>query len=55
MLLDAIEREAQQRGINRLMLFNRRERESYLRGFYPKHSFEERSDVAFFMKSLDNT
>jgi GNAT superfamily N-acetyltransferase len=51
-LLDAIEREAARRGINRLMLFNRTERASYQRAFYPKHGFEERTDVAFFTKML---
>ncbi len=51
-LLDAIEREAERRGINRLMLFNRRERASYQRGFYPKHGFEERTDVAFLTRDL---
>lgn len=51
-LLAAIEREAERRGINRLMLFNRKERASYQRGFYPSHGFAERDDVAFFTKML---
>ncbi len=51
-LLAAIEREARRRGINRLMLFNRKERSSYQRGFYPKHGFDERTDVAFFTRDL---
>jgi GNAT superfamily N-acetyltransferase len=52
LLLDAIAREAERNGANRLMLFNRKERASYQRGFYPKHGFEERTDVAFFTKQL---
>jgi GNAT superfamily N-acetyltransferase len=51
-LLTAIEREAQRRGINRLMLFNRKERASYQRGFYPKHGYVQRDDVAFFTRDL---
>jgi len=51
-LLAAIEREASRRGANRLTLFNRKERESYGRGFYPKHGFDERTDVAFFTRDL---
>jgi GNAT superfamily N-acetyltransferase len=51
-LLAAIAREASARGITRLMLFNRRERESYARGFYQKHGWDERNDVAFFTYTL---
>ena len=42
------------RGYQRLTLFNRRERESYQRGFYPKHGWIERDDTALFMYSLDH-
>ena len=52
-LLEAIKHEALQRGCKRLMLFNGRSRESYARGFYPKHGWKERQDVAFFMLYLD--
>jgi GNAT superfamily N-acetyltransferase len=51
-LVRAVEEEARRRGFNRLMLFNRKERASYHRGFYPKHGFDERTDVAFFTRML---
>jgi hypothetical protein len=35
------------------MLFNRRERESFQRGFYPKQGWTEREDVGFFTLDLD--
>lgn len=41
------------RGYQRLTLFNRRERESYQRGFYPKHGWIERDDAALFMYYFD--
>jgi GNAT superfamily N-acetyltransferase len=53
MLLAAVEREARRRGFNRLMLFNRTARESYQRDFYPKHGWDERTDVAFFTRMLE--
>jgi len=50
--------EAKQRGVvmgyQRLTLFNRRERESYQRGFYPKHGWIERDDAALFMYYFDD-
>jgi GNAT superfamily N-acetyltransferase len=46
--LAAIEEEGIRRGCTRLMLFNRKERESYQRGFYPNHGWEERGDTALF-------
>lgn len=52
-LVEAIRHEGKRLGATRLMLFNRRERESYLRGFYPKHGWIERTDTAFFMVELD--
>lgn len=53
-LLEAVEREGRRRGANRLLLFNRKIRESYQRGFYQKHGWSEREDVAFMMKMLDS-
>ncbi|MGE5333279.1 MAG: GNAT family N-acetyltransferase [Nitrososphaerota archaeon] len=52
-LLDAAKQRAIARGCERLTLFNRRERESYQRGFYPKHGWIERDDAALFMYYLD--
>ncbi len=49
-LLGAIEDEAKERGCTRLMLFNRRVRESYTRGFYQRNGWEERSDLALMMR-----
>lgn len=53
-LLEAVKRAGVERGATRLMLFNRRERESFQRGFYPKHGWTERDDVGFFMLDLDD-
>lgn len=54
----ALLEEAKRRGIalgyQRLTLFNRRERESYQRGFYPKHGWIERDDAALFMYYFDD-
>jgi GNAT superfamily N-acetyltransferase len=50
--LAAIEEEGKRRGCTRLMLFNRKERESYQRGFYPAHGWEERDDTALFNRWL---
>jgi GNAT superfamily N-acetyltransferase len=50
--LAAIEEEGTRRGCTRLLLFNRRERESYERGFYPNHGWEERDDTALFNRWL---
>ncbi len=47
-LLDAIKEQALQRKCNRLLLMNRRVRESYRRSFYAKHGWEELRDAAFF-------
>ena len=52
-LLEEAKRRAMARGYQRLTLFNRRERESYQRGFYPKHGWIERDDTALFMYYLD--
>jgi len=50
--LAAIEEEGKRRGCTRLMLFNRKERESYQRGFYQNHGWEERDDTALFNRWL---
>ncbi len=51
-LLEAVKVEAQKRGCSRLMLLNMRKRESYQRGFYSKHGWEERPDAANFVLPL---
>jgi GNAT superfamily N-acetyltransferase len=51
-LLATIKAEAQRRGCSRLMLLNRRQRESYRRQFYAKQGWEERKDMANFVYSL---
>ena len=53
-LLESVEAEALRRGCKRLMLLNMRQRESYQRGFYSKHGWEERPQAAIFMKNLGN-
>ena len=53
-LLESVEAEALRRGCKRLMLLNMRQRESYQRGFYSKHGWEERPQAATFMKNLGN-
>lgn len=52
-LLDEAKGRGIARGYQRLTLFNRRERASYERGFYPKHGWVERDDAALFMYYLD--
>ncbi|HEY1388246.1 MAG TPA: GNAT family N-acetyltransferase [Ktedonobacterales bacterium] len=52
-LLEEAKRRGVARGYQRLTLFNRRERESFQRGFYPKHGWIERDDAALFMYYLD--
>ncbi len=52
-LLEETKRRGVARGYQRLSLFNRRERESYQRGFYPKHGWVERDDTALFMYNLE--
>jgi GNAT superfamily N-acetyltransferase len=47
-LLDAINEEARRRGCTRLILMNRRDRESYQRGFYAQNGWEELHEGAFF-------
>lgn len=52
-LLEEVKRRGIASGYLRLTLFNRRERESFQRGFYPKHGWVERDDAALFMYFLD--
>ena len=51
-LLAVVEQEAKERGCSRLMLLNGRHRESYKRGFYKKHGWEERDKLAQFVYML---
>src|SRR5215469_9913287 len=47
-LLATVQDYAAERGCTRLLLMNRRIRESYRRHFYVKHGWEELPDAAFF-------
>lgn len=51
-LLEAVQAYAAERGCTRLLLMNRRIRESYRRHFYVKHGWEELPDAAFFSLKL---
>lgn len=51
-LLDTAAAEARERGCERLMLINMRNRESYQRGFYKKNGWEERESAANFVLRL---
>ena len=51
-LLETVEAYAAERGCTRLLLMNRRVRESYHRHFYAKHGWEELPDAAFFSLKL---
>lgn len=51
-LLQAVQDEAAERGCSRLSVLNRRNRESYKRGFYAKCGWKERPDAANFVCSL---
>jgi GNAT superfamily N-acetyltransferase len=48
-LLEVAKEEARSRGCSRLLLENRRDRESYRRGFYRKRGWEERTHMAGFV------
>jgi GNAT superfamily N-acetyltransferase len=48
-LLETVKAEARERGASRLSLLNNRSRESYERGFYQKHGWEERQIMANFI------
>ncbi len=52
LLLDIAVREGRERGCARMSLINMRQRESYQRGFYKKHGWEEREDAANFILPL---
>ncbi len=51
-LLEVAHAYAVERGCTRLLLMNRRIRESYQRGFYAKQGWEELRDGAFFSLNL---
>ena len=51
-LLRTVENYAQERKCTRLLLMNRRTRESYSRRFYAKRGWEEQKDAAFFSLHL---
>ncbi len=51
-LLAALEVEGRSRNCRRLRLSNLRLRESYQRGFYAKHGWQENSDAAEFVRLL---
>jgi GNAT superfamily N-acetyltransferase len=51
-LLEKVIAEARRRGCSRLSLINSRTRESYLRHYYEKHGWKERSEVAAFVLPL---
>ncbi len=53
LLLDAIHERAVKRGCTRLLLMNRRDRESYKRGFYSKHGWQEMPEAAYFIYHVD--
>jgi GNAT superfamily N-acetyltransferase len=54
-LLEAVKDMAISRGCSRLMLVNRKTRESYRRGFYRKLGWEEREEFANFVLHLRGT
>ena len=51
-LLAAVKKEALKRGCSRLMLLNRRDRESYKRKFYAQDGWTERKQMANFVFML---
>jgi GNAT superfamily N-acetyltransferase len=51
-LLASVDAEARKRGCTRLILMNRRVRESYQRGFYGKQGWHELPDAAFFTRKI---
>ena len=52
LLLASVKKEARRRGCSRLLLENNRTRNSYLRGFYLKDGWEERTRMASFVFDL---
>lgn len=53
-LLAAVKEQAIARGCSRLMLLNRRDRESYKRGFYQKLGYNERVEFANLVLHLSS-
>ena len=51
-MLAAAQDEARRRGCTRMMLVTKRRRQSYQRGFYRKHGWQERPQVANFVLPL---
>ncbi len=51
-LLEAVREDGLRRGCTRLLLMNRRDRESYRRGFYAKRGWKEMDNAAFFSLAL---
>jgi GNAT superfamily N-acetyltransferase len=51
-LMEAVQEEAAARGCSRLQVINRRNRESYRRGFYEKCGWVERPEAASLVYSL---
>jgi GNAT superfamily N-acetyltransferase len=51
-MLNAIKEQAVKHRCTRLLLMNRRVRDSYRRSFYAKHGWEELRDAAFFTYEL---
>lgn len=51
-LLENVKEEAKTRGCGRLHLENFRTKESYGRGYYAKHGWQERSAAASFILDL---
>ena len=54
-LLEAVEDAAVSRGCSRMMLVNRKSRESYQRSFQRKLGWEEREEFANFVLRLRGT
>jgi GNAT superfamily N-acetyltransferase len=52
-LLEKIKEDAVKRGCSRLSLVNNRRRESYQRGFYQKHGWTERTEMANFVFKIE--
>ena len=52
-LLETVKAEARARGCSRLMLLNLRDRESYERGFYRKHGWQERPEAINFLLKIE--
>ena len=54
-LLEKVKDDAKERHCSRLSLLNSRGRESYQRGFYQKHGWAERTDMANFVFKIEPT